>query len=480
MALNAGLKLSPSVNATSGQDAVIGHILEETAQGRSMVGAPETEVLPFWINLIARVGSGEYAYGPNSITATEQGYHAMETSRRHVLSTHMMLGLVIMAAGFFQFWPAFRRRHRKAHRWIGSAYVLAALASMSMSAYFLVRTGVDETFNGFVFYAGLWFLLVLSVVSIGVALWAIRRGDVAAHLGWQALAFGCFLSAPIQRTLWVAMTPWAGTASFNEMNIAVNVGLFALCFSAGYLVFVVNRASAPLRRVPAASRAAWLSSVRIQVRVGVGVLIVALWALAAWLYLVAEGLAGSAFTRELAPAAAVVAHDTALGALAPWVVVAAMALFAGVSAKVLLATPADAVLSPTKFALLALSGGALALLYVRWGLSLGMPSHALSVAGVFYAALGALLMVFVALVGYGMRRGCLDQVREWLWFAIGLALAPGLLYGQFALLRLSGLIPDGYAHHGYQIAAAVALSLPIIAGHLLAVYSPRTRRHALS
>ncbi len=119
-------------------------------------------------------------------------------------------------------------------------------------------------------------------------------------------------------------------------------------------------------------------------------------------------------------------------------------------------------------------------IYLHWGTSLGMPDHQRSVAGVFYAALAAILLGFVLLFlrGYIMQQA--DKAREWLWFAIALSVAPGILYGQLFMVDLIGMVPANWSHHGYQIAAAIGLSTPILVGHFLAMYSRLTQSRAVN
>ena len=248
LAFNAGTTLSPATGRTDNGAEVARYVLDQTRQGVDMIGTEEvSQVVPDWANLMARLSSSDYAYGDDGLQDTQIYYFSMPESRRTVLSTHMMLGMVLMTAGFLQFWPAFRRRFRKTHRLLGAVYVLAAFASMTLSGIHLVNSGIANTFNTFVFHVGLWVMLVGVVVSVSMAGIALLRKDIARHLGWQALGFGFLLTAPLQRIDWLALSTVAGDASFNEMNILVNTILFVQATLAGYWLFRVNRGSSPLR-----------------------------------------------------------------------------------------------------------------------------------------------------------------------------------------------------------------------------------------
>ena len=248
IAFEAGTKISPQMNTTEDQLGKIDYLLEQARNDVSTIGSPESEAMsPVWVRAIERLHSSQYANSDDSVMPTERHYISMSDGQRNRLSLHMMLGLVLMTFGFFQFLPAFRRRFRMAHRVMGVLYVIAGFTSMAMSGSHLFSNRVSDIFNEYVFYMGLWVMLVIAVTGLSAAGYAIWRKNIAAHLGWQALAFGSFLTAPIQRIYWVGMAPFAGDATFNEMNILLNVSLFAQAFLAAYLLFCSNRGGSPVR-----------------------------------------------------------------------------------------------------------------------------------------------------------------------------------------------------------------------------------------
>ena len=477
IAFNAGTKISPAMTEGGTAAAKVDYIRTQSDQGVAMADTAEAlEVIPFWIRLIGKIESSEYALGSDSIMETEQHYYAMPETKRNVLGTHMMLGIVLMTAGFFQFWPSFRRKHRTAHRVLGVTYVLAAVSSMSMSSYYLLNTSIDDVYSQFIFYAGLWALVGISMGSIGMAIWSIYQRNIAAHLGWQALAFGCFLTAPIQRFMWIGLSPLSNGRTFNEVNILVNVALLPLAFLAGYALFCANRASSPLRQDAdvTAPIAPWIK----QGLVGLASIAFLLTAI----FLSFAGLEASEITRGLTMPDAARTHDAVLSGGQGFMLTAMLGLVLLFGVRLLMAEHTALKTRGTEVVALAGVAGVSSAVMLLCGYRLGMPSHEQSLAGVGYALNGALLLLFAVLALRQFGRGETGKLHEALWFVVLLSMSPALMYVTLFALHAIGLVPSPYDQqgHGYQLAAGVALLTPILVGHVRAVYSRETRRHAIN
>ena len=476
MAFQSGTKISPLRTEGSEAAATVERIMQRAEQGQALYGDAETdEVIPFWINLISWLESSEYAHGDDSIMETEIHYYTMDESKRHVLGTHMMLGIVLMGTGFLQFWPGFRRKHRRVHRVAGVTYVLAALTSMSMSTYYLSHTPIEDVYSQFIFYAGLWALAVISIGSIGMAIWSIYRRNIAAHLGWQALAFGCFLTAPIQRFLWIGLSPFSNGASFNEVNILVNVALLPIAFTAGYALFYLNRA-ASRERHDLAMGSGLSPAGRMVLGLVIGVAIVA-----SALFYLGGGLASTPVATHSGIPQVVAQHDAIASGPLAWGLFAVLAVGLISGARLLFIPAASAMASSRPLNLLLSSTALAALLLLVFAYQLGMPSHAHPVAGVGYALNGLLLLLFMV---WALRhRAAQDagKLREASWFLTLLLAGPGLLYAGTFLIEAMAIVPPEFAEsgHAYQAAAGICLIVPILAGHLLAIHSGETRRHAI-
>lgn len=479
LAFNAGTTLSPLTGRAENGAEVTRYILDQTREGVDMRGTEEVrQAMPAWVNLMARLSSGDYAYGEDGLQETEIYYFSMSETRRTVLSTHMMLGMVLMTAGFFQFWPAFRRRFRKTHRVLGVAYVLAAFASMTLSGIHLVNAGIANTFNTYVFHVGLWVMLVGVVVSVSMAGIALLRKDIARHLGWQALGFGFLMTAPVQRIDWLALSTVAGDASFNEMNILVNTILFVQVTLAAYWLFRVNRDSSPLR----ATATLALKPVSLLMRRSGYVLLSALALICLLPALTPGSLANLPVVERMIPMAPlgwltggidgrlliVFLMATAVLMLAAWSQL--INLRAGIESK------------PMTTPLINISAAIAAALALYWGYRLGMPSHAHSVGGAGFALLGLLLAFFLLQLSWAQRQGNQGTTVEWLQFLLLSATTPALLLINLWLLDLTGAVPSPYLGKGagYELVTISAVFTPVLIGFLMSVYSAETNRYRIS
>ncbi|MCD8523817.1 MAG: DUF2306 domain-containing protein [Saccharospirillaceae bacterium] len=479
LAFNSGLTLSPLSNHSDNPAETATTVLQQASSGVDMRGSPEVQnVVPAWVNLMAHISSSEYAYGADGISDTNIYYFSMPEARRHVLSTHMMLGLVLMVAGFLQFWPGFRRRYRKAHRLIGVAYILAAFVSMGMSGHHLINSGIANTYNTFVFHIGLWIMLVGVLVSLTMAGIALLRKDIARHLGWQALGFGFLLTAPLQRMDWLLLSGIADGVSFNEMNILVNTILFAQATLAGFGLFWLNRASSPLRN----NAALTLRPLNRPLQwVGYGVILLS--ALVLMLPMImGVSVADIGWMQRMVPA-------MPLAWLAALLDTAWLPLF-GLLLTVLLASAwvqwvaarAGVETSATlpRITLISLLAVVSMLFYAAY--QLGMPTHARSSAGAGFAVMGALLLVFGLLLQRAIAHAERGKVVESLQMVLLCATAPLLLVMNGLLFDLIGAVPAEYLARSaaYEMAVIGALFVPLLAGGLLSVYSAETGRYRIS
>ena len=104
LAFNSGVTLSPLTNKAENNEEIATYVLDRADAGVDMRGSPEVkQVVPAWSNLMAELSSSSYAYGVDGLQETQIYYFSMSESRRNVLSTHMMLGAVLMITGFLQF-----------------------------------------------------------------------------------------------------------------------------------------------------------------------------------------------------------------------------------------------------------------------------------------------------------------------------------------------------------------------------------------
>lgn len=481
LAFNAGTKLSPVVRDTAGYGDKVSSIQHQAEAGELATNSEEVhDVLPYWLNLVARFGNTDYAYGNDSIMETSRHYYEMSEQKRSALSTHMMLGMVLMATGFFQFWPGFRRKHRKIHRILGVTYILTAFTSMSMSSYYLLNNKVADTYSQYAFHMGLSFLVVLSIFSISMAGYSIYKKNIAAHLGWQAIAFGCFLTAPIQRIYWIGMAPFAESASFNEMNIIVNVSLVAQAMLVAYLLFYFNRASSPLRSAPVNNHSVGKDS-RFEKLFGYSVIAITVFILF-YFYVFMQGMGSSEWLKQVVPNSALVWHDTIFESVWHYMFFIATSLVIVFSIRELMFTQDGLNNHRHYWVIIVIASLVGSLIQLMWGFRLGLPTQEYSLAGSFYAYSGLLQFFFTLFFIYRSSIKQLTAMKEALWFVLLLALAPAIKVLVLYVIHIFTLVPELYiaGGHGYQLAAAFALLVPVLSGLLIAVYSAETKRYEIN
>jgi uncharacterized membrane protein len=475
IAFNAGSHVTPALDNQA--PTLLTNIMKQADDGVDMSHSPEADYMPYWMNFIAKIESSKYIYGSDSVTTTQQHYQTLSEPKRYVISTHMAVGSILMVAGFFQFLPAFRRKHRKLHRIFGVVYVLSAFISTGLSGYYLATTDVSDIYQEFVFATGLWFVLVIAVVGISVSSYAIFKRNIALHLGWQTLAFGSFLTAPIQRSLWVGLAPFSDGASFNEMDILTGTILFGLSFMLAYWIFYANRQSSPLRAssIPSISDAMAPSS-----KYGIYIGLAVAWLLMTIFYVLFPGLAGSVFTKNFAYESAIQWHDKNLGTILPSVLIVLMASFLTAAVRVLMVSPMAIEGMSLEKKIFFSSGIGISAIFILWGYRLGMPSYVHSIAGVFYTYLGVFILAFLGLILRAITTREIGKIKEWLVFIILLAISPAVVYMTLFINDTVDFIPQAYRHQGYEMSAGLAIALTSIFGHLFAIYSAETKRYIIN
>ncbi|QYN40525.1 DUF2306 domain-containing protein [Pseudonocardia sp. DSM 110487] len=130
-----------------------------------------------WLMLLVAVVAGAalagpYALGSSRIEVDGGPHHAL-------LVAHIFTATVALVLGPLQFVPAIRAR-RRWHRRIGRTYLMAGVLPSALAAVpVALLSGRLVTQVGLVIVAIGW------LVTGGLAVRAIRRGDVAAHRAWM-------------------------------------------------------------------------------------------------------------------------------------------------------------------------------------------------------------------------------------------------------------------------------------------------------
>lgn len=459
----------------SGNVADLGALRAAADAGHDVTELEQASAMPLWMQLMARQNGAAYSYGSDTLLPTFIHYAQMPLLNKVSLSVHMLLGGLCMVLGGSQFWPAFRRRYPRLHRAFGMAFVVTAQLAMVFSVIYLLRTPVADTFAQLTFHVGLWFLAIGTTVALWMAMYHVRRREIAQHQGWMGLAYGFLLTAPLLRYDWIALGWVFPSSSMMEVNHASMLLLIPQSFLFGYALVCINRAMArgrarPPVAMPTATAPRWmLAAVPV---------CLALAGLVLWHYLLAPE--PSALAQRVVPAS-VLANEArvlagpGLAAAGFALLAAAGLLLAPLFLRAAFAAPASSPrLRRLALALAATTAGA-SLLALVLAARLGPPSHATLGGGTFFGLLGITGTVFALLLALAAWRQRLPLVREWGLFALlTLAVAPAY---QVALVVLDAIgIPAVYlaSGHGYLLAAALAPTL-LLLGFGYAIYGSASR-----
>lgn len=105
--------------------------------------------------------------------------------------SHVLVGGLILVAGFVQLSPSFGRRWMSLHRGLGYLYVMGILFFSApgglIMSFFIGRGPIVQA--SFVVQASLWFWFTAMAFD------RIRKGDVPAHRQWMWRSFSLTLAA---------------------------------------------------------------------------------------------------------------------------------------------------------------------------------------------------------------------------------------------------------------------------------------------
>jgi len=135
---------------------------------------------------------------------------------------HIVPGLVFVILGPLQFVTRIRARHINLHRWCGRIYVASGVVvgvSALVMGFVIGFAGPTET-------AAVTFFSVLFLVFLGLAVYRIRRREVAAHREWMIRAFALGLAVTTMRPMVAILTALTGMTFSDALGIA-----FWLAFS---------------------------------------------------------------------------------------------------------------------------------------------------------------------------------------------------------------------------------------------------------
>lgn len=133
-----------------------------------------------WLMLLVAVVAGAVMAAPYVLLDVGSSRLEVDPGPHYaLLVVHVLTATVALVLGPLQFVPAIRAR-RRLHRGIGRTYLLAGVLPAALAAVpVALLSGRLVTQVGLVVPAVLW------LVTAGLAVRAIRRGDVRAHRAWM-------------------------------------------------------------------------------------------------------------------------------------------------------------------------------------------------------------------------------------------------------------------------------------------------------
>ncbi len=429
-------------------------------------GKVESASQPWWTQLLSQITSQRHIYGDDSYFNTHLYLAKMPSLDALVLGIHATLAGICMVFGFIQFIPAARKRYPLWHRRMGKAFVAFGLLSMLLSMVYLLRTPPQDTYGGLTFHVGLWVLAISASFALFMAVFHIRKRQVAQHQVYMALAYGLMLTAPLLRYDWMVLgSLWHQHLSFNEINYAVNVMLIPQSFLLGYVLVLFTRWSQKSPLVTPTKQAHNISGKWITAAIVFSALCMATLIshytgdlvsnLRGLQYLIppsvlnhhAEATNGAVVSRFIF----LFSSCTALSAF-PLVLISSSLRLKSSNFK------AIHCLSTWAFALTTLVSGTV-LLYWAW--LVGMPSHLSASAGAGYLSSGIPSIIFGLLLFYALLKGSFSYFYEWAVFALLFVASPAMFFLALNIFNVIGL-PQLYIDqgHGYTIASAMG---PIVA-----------------
>ncbi|HEX4878957.1 MAG TPA: DUF2306 domain-containing protein [Limnobacter sp.] len=130
-------------------------------------------------------------------------YATMPRANQVLMLVHVVLASFCMLLGGLQFWPAFRKRFMRAHRAVGALYILTVPPAIVAVMVYMALTAPHNIYDHLLAWIALWVFATLALVSIAMAVRALRAKRIFEHQAWMALSFGCLAVAPFLRLNWV-------------------------------------------------------------------------------------------------------------------------------------------------------------------------------------------------------------------------------------------------------------------------------------
>lgn len=438
------------------------------------------------IALLGLITSPVFAYGRLGLGDQLLHYATMPTFNGISLSLHNLMAGSCMLFGALQFWPALRRNFPRLHRGIGGFYFVTVNLAMVGALGYMLRTPVAQIYDQLTFYVELWVLAIGVIVSLWMSMYSLKRGHIAQHQSWMAFNYALLLTAPLGRIGWFIFAAVAPDMRQLEANYAVSDPLIPLCLLCGYGLFTINRLVQANRTTLAETK----MNAAFPVQRGAGRLL-AMASVAASLaaclttvqhFWVSPGLAALPHATELIPAGVVQLHDAVVGTSSVLRILFVVAMLAGLVSGAgliwrayLSRQPGEQLMDASTW-LLVFSGGTVGMLYLAWGLQLGMPSFATLTGGAMHVFGGGATLGFASLLAMALRLKQAEWVKEWATFLMACLLSMPAFY--WFLPAIASMDVDAQfvqAGHVYRLASNGPWMMFFILAFWASMYSQATQ-----
>ncbi len=419
----------------------------------------------------------------------EQGlyYTVMPKSNQVLMVVHILVGSFCMLLGGLQFWPYFRKKYMKAHRTIGAIYIVTVPISIIASLIYLANTAPHHIYDHLVAWIALWVFGVLSLISIGMAVRALRARHIYEHQAWMALSFGSLMVAPLLRWDWAILGILFPSIDQETLNLVTMGVMLPECLLIAYGLILINRqydrpmSKRPLQPIVRTAHKTYLFLLPI-----LYVAAFISFALNVGYYLIGNGLSSLTFAERLIPNSLILHENSVLAALPLTKVIYVLAVglalpLALYTFKNLLQIQPNTALSiqasriGIAAAVLTVIGGSAAL-FIGWHIGLMTQNTWLS-GGTMYSVNGFLLMCFGVFYLIAQHVKQIALMKESLVFLLCM-----LPFSALYLLTLTAMnffsLPADYvtAGQGFVIPVGFSSALLFLA-ILVVIYGQATREH---
>lgn len=411
-------------------------------------------------------------------------YAQMSTINQMLMLVHVVLGSFCMLLGGFQFWPAFRKKYMKVHRIFGAIYIVTVPISVVASLFYLANTAPHYIYAHLVAWIALWIFGALSLMSIFMAIKALRAKRIYEHQGWMALSFGSLMVAPILRWDWALLAAIFPSIDQDTLNLVTMGMMLPQCLLIAYGLVLVNRQYArPMKqRKPHAFAVKSLQIFNQVLPALYALSVVALLAQA--FYFINDGLAGLSFSTGLSTTGLIHSEQQALAAVgvAKWLLVLStgMALPLGLYTLKGLLNAAEVISLQTKrtgvlVAVLTLLGG---LLSLGIGCQMGLlPHKQLFSGGTMYIIDGAVLVLFALFYLAANYKQQVALMKESLVFMLCTLPFMAIYFLTLYVMQFMPLPADYLAAgQGYVIPVGFSMALFFLAIFYV-IFGQATREH---